>query len=216
MRFRFDDEKLGSFGSALSGVYAFLMLISFAINVFVFKSVGNFNQIINSAISIVFYIFVCSYFIKGKSNHHFLYIAILSLIISDYVLPLIFYFIFGFSIMLATLSFDLFLIPISFICGLLYFIFMYLERKNPRRKYTIIMEVCSIILFIISLISFGFAVYTDFVLISAAISSSSSAILLDMIFYIFSIVVLLLAALVSVGFPLVYFMYSINLKRGEY
>jgi len=212
MKLRFDDDKLGNFGSALSGVYAFLMLISFAIDVFVFKNVGNFYRIINSAISILFYIFVCSYFIKGKSNPRFLYIAILSLIISDYVLPLIFDFIFNFASMLATFSFNLFLIPISFLCGLLYFIFMYLERKDSRKSYTIVMEVCSIVLFIIALVEFGFVIYAAFVLISAIIRSSSNTIFFD----IFSIVVSLLTVLVSTGFPLIYFMYSINLKRSEY
>lgn len=214
MRLRFDDDKLGGLGSVLCGVYAFLMLIIFAINVFVFKNT-DFYSMVNSAINVVFYIFICSYFMKGKNNPYYIYVAILSLIISDYVLPLIFGFIIDFSSMIATLSFNLFIIPISLICGLLYFIFMYLEKRNYHKSYVITMEVCSIILFVLGLISLGVGIYGAIISISAILRSSGTLSLLDSVFYISSDVFSLLATLVAAGFPLIYFVYSLTLKRND-
>jgi len=210
MKLRINDEGLSKVGAVLCGAYALISLLSLAVSVFVYTQV-DFNFIINSALSIIFYIFVCSYFMKGRSIPYYLFVAILCLLISDYVLPIIRIILSGSFLSVTTLTPSFFIIPLGLVCGLLYFIFLVLSRKNSKKWYLIALIVLSSIMIVLALVSLGFAIYTSFGGFQLIFQNATNTLqaFIECLDYVFTISLSILSAL----FAAVYFMYSMIIMR---
>src|SRR5574344_235569 len=214
MKLRINDDELSKVGASLSGAYAFFSLLGFALLVFV-DHVTDFSNILNAALTIIFYIFVCSYFMKGKSTPYYFYVAILSLLISDYILPIIQFIILGTaSAFTSGFSFSFILLPLGLITGLLYFIFLMLERKNPQKRNITALIVISIIMIVFGVFNAAFEIYK---VVLALINAAEA--FTDIMWLIGNDIMIVIdgiTGLLGIGFALVYYMYAKILKSNNY
>lgn len=213
MKLRINDEGLSKVGAVLCGAYALISLLSLAISVFVYNQV-DFNFIINSALNIIFYIFVCSYFLKGRSIPYYLFVAILCLLISDYVLPIIKMILAGSFLSFTSFSPSFFIVPLGLVCGLLYFIFLVLYRKKGKNWFLTTLIVVSSIMIVLALVSLGFVIYTSFGGFQLIFQNATNTLqtFIECLDFIFSILLSILTA----SFAVVYFMYSMIIMRERF
>jgi len=210
MRLRINQDGLARVGAILCGTFALFQLFSFCISVFVYKDT-SFNNILSRAIDVIFYIYICSYFMKAKSNFYYSYIAILCLLISTYVLPLIFSIIQLLASTIVTGGLNFIIPSISLIAGVVYFILMVMERKKNNPKYITALIVVGSILLVLGVISAVFVFYSGIITIIQNASLYSE--IFDLIMKDLIAIISMISSIVSIGFALIYFMYPIILRK---
>lgn len=206
-------EKFGNLGASVCGVYAFIILINFAISTLLF-GLSDFTTVLNAAINVIFYILVCKDFLNGRDNFTFAYNGMLYLLICDYVIPLIL------NILEAFATFNIFLIfsvILGFILGFLYFIFMVLEVKKRENKYIKLMFIVGIIMTVVALFTLiinisGIIFEIEYVGgLSTHLFSGGNV--FDNIFNVIVFILNLLEPIIMFGFSVIYLMYPLVLKK---
>lgn len=200
----FNQTKFAKIAAFISGAYAFCELLEFIIVVFVNKQNG-LTTILNYGMNIVFYIFICSYFIKSESNFFYAFYAMMALLISTYVIPAIF------GLMSSVISLQFYIVGIGLVLGILYFVFMFLDSKNYKPWRSTALVVIGSIMLVLSVISL-ISVISQSIGVFKKIFTSNAEPLTIIINFIVAVVSLLTSAL-SLMFSFIYFSYPIVLKK---
>ena len=212
----YNNETIASIGIVLSVFCVISTLVNLIIEI-VIKSLNGGGSIgtstlLNYLINVCFYLMICNYFIKGKSNFGYVYWAICMLLISSYVLPAIFDVIES----IARKSFNFrgmsfYLIYSGMLLGILYFIFLCLNNKQRENGYIIVLIVLGTIMFVLGIFSFTYTVISSVKSIIATVNGVGLN-NLTAFWSIVSFIIIILEALASTGFSIVYFLYPINIK----
>jgi hypothetical protein len=205
----FTRDKLSKIGLFLASACVILNLINFCFNTFVYGITTT--GILNYAINIIFYIIIAMNFNKAKGNFYFAYVAILMLIISDYVFPAIIDLISVISSSIINMQIDFYILSVSTILGIIYFILLCLENKKRSSGYLVGLIVVGSIMFVLGLVSFILTTISGVQGIIAIISAGSFTV--NVFVQIFMFIVKMLISLTSIGFTVIYFMYPIIMKK---
>ncbi len=214
----YNNESIASIGVVLSVLCVISTLAQVIIDI-VINSLGGgsvaISDLIPYFINTCFYLAICSYFIKGKSNFGYVYWAICMLLISSYVLPAILDIINSIVeqyFNLRTITF--YLIYSGALLGILYFVFLCLNNKQRKKGYIITLIVLGAIMFVLGIVGFTTVLISSIGVIRTTIENigqTSSNAAWTIILYAFRTLV----SFVSIGFTIIYFLYPINLKRFD-
>ncbi len=207
--------SIGTIGMVLSTIYVVLLLVELILEV----ATNSIRQgyfvvsLINYAINIIFYLIVCSYFARGRTNSAFIYLGICILLISSYVIPAIFQLIDNItSLFIDWGDPQFYLLSIGMILGIVYFVILVLNNKERRKNYTTALIVFGTIMFVLAILTSISLIFTTIdaikVLVANAGELGTSGVA-KMITYIIRV----LLSLTSTAFALIYFLYPINIKR---
>ncbi len=207
--------SIGTIGMVLSTIYVVLLLVELILEV----ATNSIRQgyfvvsLINYAINIIFYLIVCSYFARGRTNSAFIYLGICILLISSYVIPAIFQLIDNItSLFIDWGDPQFYLLSLGMILGIVYFVILVLNNKERRKNYTTALIVFGTIMFVLAILTSISLIFTTIdaikVLVANAGELGTSGVA-KMITYIIRV----LLSLTSTAFALIYFLYPINIKR---
>ncbi len=194
------------FASIAVAVLLVLELVSLVMSAIVYRSydTSNFGSLLSAIISLVFLLLVCNYFYKSRDNLYYGFYAILLLLLSEYIIPLIL------NLFLGILSGAIAIILPSLVTvvAIVYFVFIALENRKREKKYStglmitgFIFAGVAIAYAIMSLISYG-------TLLSSLIDSGTSwSSMFDTILMIVEYIVEILA------FPLIFASYPLVLRK---
>lgn len=199
----FNRNNFALFGFITSLVLALLQVVSLIM--LIFNNLGNAQAVIVDAfsliISVAFYLFIAFYFKKSKLNFGYAFSALFSLLLCDYIIPLIFDYIesiFSLSIIFPS---------IIALLAVVYFIFMLLETKNRNKKYLTTLKVIGIIFGVAAL---GLGIYNLTTLIIFFDFSGD-------VTSIFSIVIIIIYTVAEmICLPIVFACYPFILAKERY
>ena len=207
--------SIATIGMVLSTIYVVLLLIKLILEVAT-NSIrqGYFvTSLLNYAISIIFYLIVCSYFARGRTNSIFIYLGICILLISSYIIPAIFRVINNItSLIIDWGDPQIYFLSLGMILGIIYFIFLVLNNKERRKNYTTVLIIFGTIMFVLAILTSISLISTTIDAIKLLFANASelgASGIAKMITYIIQI----LLSLTSTAFALIYFLYPINIKR---
>jgi hypothetical protein len=106
---------------------------------------------------------------------------------------------------------DFYILSVSTILGIIYFILLCLENKKRSSGYLVGLIVVGSIMFVLGLVSFILTTIIGVQGIIAIISSGSFTV--NVFVQIFMYIVKMLISLTSIGFTVIYFMYPIIMKK---
>lgn len=208
--------SIATIGMVLSTIYVVLLLIKLILEVAT-NSIqqGYFiTTLLNYAISIIFYLIVCSYFVRGRTNYAFIYLGICILLISSYIIPAIFQVIENITSLIINWSDPQFyFLSLGMILGIVYFILLVLNTKERRKNYTTALIVFGTIMFVLAILtSISLIITTVEAIKLLFINAGQLGVsgVATMIVYIIEV----LLSLTSTAFALIYFLYPINVKRS--
>lgn len=205
----FTQENFGKIGAFLSGGYALLLLLDFAVYFFGLSG-GDMKiwTILSNAINILFYIFVANYFLKAKSNMFFGMYAIAIILFWDTVFPTIQLLLQG------ILTFNIFgaiVISLGSVFGILYFAFMLINNNKRSLRYNTVLIVLGSILLIIGVLNLGFTIGVGVEGIIALLAKETD--MFSKMVQIIYAVIMMIESLFSIGFAVTYFMYPLVMKK---
>lgn len=211
-----NSYSIATIGMVLSTIYVVLLLVQLVLEIATnsLNSYGFVVGLINYAINVVFYIFVCNYFAKGRSNSMYIYLGICILLISTYIIPAIFQVIENLAgLMINWRNPQIYLLSLGTILGIVYFILLVLNNKERRKNYTTALIVFGTIMFVLAILTSISLIYTTVVGIKTIITNATEL----GVSGVASMIILILEVLMSLtstAFALIYFLYPINIKRS--
>lgn len=203
---KFPFPKLAS---NIAGFYALLMALTFifglvttaldGVNVFAAENIIN---IIVSLINIAFYVVISNMFRRSDNNKSEATKAVFLLVFFDFVILAI-------RMILSGIFLIFFLSPISLyiVAGILYFVFLVLERNKENKNNLKALTILGIIICALSFLSFIFNIYVS---ISAFATYQNGY--LNIIYLIIS----LFSYLAHFGISVIYLLYPLYIKRETY
>lgn len=203
---KFPFSKLAS---NIAGFYALLMALTFifglvttaldGVNVFAAENIIN---IIVSLINIAFYVVISNMFRRSDNNKSEATKAVFLLALFDFVILAI-------RMILSGIFLIFFLSPISLyiVAGILYFVFLVLEKNKENKNNLKALTILGIIICALSFLSFIFNIYVS---ISAFVTYQNGY--LNIIYLIIS----LFSYLAHFGISVIYLLYPLYIKRETY
>ena len=211
-----NSYSIATIGMVLSTIYIVLLLVQLVLEIATnsLNASGFVVGLINYAINILFYLIICSYFARGRSNPVFIYIGICMLLLSSYVIPAIFQVIRNLSgLMINWRNPQIYLLSLGTILGIVYFIFLSLNTKERRKGYTTALIVFGTIMFVLAILTSVSLIFTTVEVIKAIVANATelgASGVASMIILILEV----LMSLTSTAFALIYFLYPIYLKNS--
>ncbi len=208
--------SIATIGMVLSTIYIALLLIQLVLSIATnsLNSYGFVVGLINYAINVIFYLLVCSYFARGRSNSMYIYLGICMLLLSSYVIPAIFQVIRNLSgLMINWANPQIYFLSLGTILGIVYFIFLALNTKERRKGYTTALIVFGTIMFVLAILTSISLIITTIDGIKAIVTNASelgASGVASMVILILEV----LMSLTSTAFALIYFLYPINIKNS--
>ena len=211
-----NSYSIATIGMVLSTIYIALLLIQLVLSIATnsLNSYGFVVGLINYAINVIFYLLVCSYFARGRSNSMYIYLGICMLLLSSYVIPAIFQVIRNLSgLMINWANPQIYFLSLGTILGIVYFIFLALNTKERRKGYTTALIVFGTIMFVLAIFTSISLIITTIDGIKAIVTNASelgASGVASMVILILEV----LMSLTSTAFALIYFLYPINIKNS--
>ena len=208
--------SIATIGMVLSTIYIALLLIQLVLSIATnsLNSYGFVVGLINYAINVIFYLLVCSYFARGRSNSMYIYLGICMLLLSSYVIPAIFQVIRNLSgLMINWANPQIYFLSLGTILGIVYFIFLALNTKERRKGYTTALIIFGTIMFVLAILTSISLIITTIDGIKAIVTNASelgASGVASMVILILEV----LMSLTSTAFALIYFLYPINIKNS--
>lgn len=192
---------IGTLGAIVCSAQLLLELYSFAIQLFMLDGINNISSIIFLAINCIFDLYLVKYFITSKENNSLqpARIAIIFLIISNYVLPAIQIGIESlFSNALGQALFGIILSGLVF--GIAYFVLLILENKRKGKHNLLFMTIIGAIMVLLALGQGGLAIANGILLLM-----EPTDILYDALMFIYY----LLNGFVIIGMSVIFLLYPV-------
>lgn len=198
---------IGGIGAVVCTADLLLELYSFAITLFTNQlNSNNITNIIFLVINCVFDLYLVRYFLQSKENNNlsFAKLAIILLVIANYIMPAISNAIQG--ILNSSIGMVLFSIILSGgILGIVYFILLVLENKHIGKRNYLIMAILGGIMFLFGIVQ---GVLNIIMAVETLmVSSDLSAILL----FIYAF----LSSFVTIGMGLIFFLFPLFTIREQ-
>ncbi len=152
------QNTFATLGALTCLIYVLLSIVSLLVTLIVYKTNMNSMDIIFLAINICFYLVVALYFYRSRGgNLGGSYYAMLCLALATYLIP----FIMTVIEEILTLNFNILIVSISLLSGIIYSIILILESRNHKKAYVITLIVLGIILLISGLTTLIAALWVD-------------------------------------------------------
>lgn len=209
-----NSRRFSSIASGISGAYAAGLMLSFGISAILSISNGNplsLMTILSSALSIVFYIFVCNSFLKARSHFYFATSGISALLICNYVLPAILNIVSLVTVAIVGGILTSVSIFASLGTGIAYFIFLFVFIRKRRNGALTGMMICGLILFILSVFSLVIAIPSSISLLVGVVNSGLT--IYEKIMEFLIALIEIITSILSILFGVIYFLYPLVLKR---
>lgn len=202
----FSRRNFAYFASIVTFILALFEVINLVFTIL--ENPGNVSNalydVILNIISIMFYLFISAYFRRSNVNFTYAFSAIFSLLLCDYIIPLIFQ-----IITMGVISIIFILSSVSAVISVVYFIIMLLENKKRSNKYLLILKIFGVI-FAISGLAFG--IYYIYEIISIAIIAPSD----DPLALASSILIIINYFISTICVPIIFALYPFILAKERY
>lgn len=202
----FSKRNFAYFASIVTFILALFEVINLVFTIL--ENPGNVSNalydVILNIISIMFYLFISAYFRRSNVNFGYAFSAIFSLLLCDYIIPLIFQ-----IITMGVISIIFILSSVSAVISVVYFIIMLLENKKRSNKYLLILKIFGVI-FAISGLAFG--IYYIYEIISIVIIVPSD----DPLALTSSILIIINYFISTICVPIIFALYPFILAKERY